>query len=154
MIEWIKDGDLFTSGCEGLVNPVNTEGVMGKGLAAEFKRRWPAMFVNYQAACRTGTLKIGSVQPCKVDSEGADLWIFNFPTKDRWRDPSKLEYVEKGLTDLRRALRSLELKSVAIPALGAGLGMLDWPLVSARLHLFAATLPDVLVKAYEPKGDR
>lgn len=81
MIEWIKDGDLFASGCEGLVNPVNTEGVMGKGLAAEFKRRWPAMFVNYQAACRLGTLTIGSVQPCKVDNEGGELWISTFPPR-------------------------------------------------------------------------
>jgi O-acetyl-ADP-ribose deacetylase (regulator of RNase III) len=148
MIEWIKDGDLFTSGCQALVNPVNCEGVMGKGLAAEFKRRWPAMFVNYQRACHKGTLVIGQVQPCKV---AEDLWVFNLPTKDRWRDPSKLEYVEKGLDDLRRAIRSLEVKSVAIPALGAGLGKLDWPLVRARLHLFAATLPDVLIRAYEPK---
>ena len=154
MIEFIKDGDLFASGCAGLVNPVNTEGIMGKGLAAEFKRRWPAMFVNYQQACRTGTLTIGTVMPYKVTEDGGELWILNFPTKGRWREPSKLEYVEKGLVDLRRAIRSLELKSVAIPALGAGLGLLDWPLVRARLHLFAATLPDVLVKAYEPKGDR
>src|ERR1039458_7083588 len=95
MIEFIKGGDLFESGCDGLVNPVNTEGIMGKGLAPEFKRRWPAMFVNYQQACRTGTLTIGTVMPYKVTEDGGELWILNVPTKDRWRDPSKLEYVEK-----------------------------------------------------------
>jgi O-acetyl-ADP-ribose deacetylase (regulator of RNase III) len=151
MIEWIKDGDLFTSGCDSLVNAVNTEGVMGKGLAAEFKRRWPAMFVNYQAACRNGMLTIGTVMPCKVEHEGREVWIFNFPTKEKWRNPSRAEYVDKGLIDLRRVLRSLELKSVALPALGCGQGGLAWVHVRPKIHLFAATLPDVLVKAYEPK---
>jgi O-acetyl-ADP-ribose deacetylase (regulator of RNase III) len=151
VIEWIKDGDLFTSGCQALVNTVNCEGVMGKGLAAEFKRRWPAMFVTYQSACRNGMLAVGTVMPCKVDFEGREVWVLNFPTKEKWRNPSKAEYIDKGLIDLRRALRSLELKSVAVPALGCANGGLDWSYVRPKIHLFATTLPDVLVKAYEPK---
>ena len=94
-------GDLFESGCGGLVNPVNTEGIIGKGLAAEFKRRWPAMFVMYQQACRNGMLTVGTVMPFKTTNQGREVWILNFPTKEKGRDPSKPEYVEKGL-DLRR----------------------------------------------------
>ena len=147
MIE-IVQGDIFASACHAMVNPVNCVGVMGKGLALAFKKRWPSMFVDYQRACRNGTLAIGRMHPYQV-SDG--VWVINFPTKDHWRNPSKLEYIEKGLEDLKQCVRSIGLTSVAIPALGCGLGELDWPLVKARIHLLGAALPEVLIKLYEPR---
>jgi O-acetyl-ADP-ribose deacetylase (regulator of RNase III) len=79
------------------------------------------------------------------------VWVINFPTKDHWRNPSKLEYIEKGLADLKQCVRSIGLTSVAIPALGCGLGELDWPSVKARIHLLDAAIPEVLIKLYEPR---
>jgi hypothetical protein len=92
------------------------------------------------------------VMPVKV-ADSNPQWVLNFATKDHWRDPSKLEYIERGLADLRRAILSLELSSVAIPALGCGLGQLDWPMVRSQIRVFAATLPKIRVAVYEPKED-
>ena len=116
-----RTGDLFTSSAAALVNPVNCVGVMGAGLALEFKRRFPAAFVDYQAACRSGALRIGKgrVSPSGVP---CPLWVIHFPTKNHFRNPSRLEYIEQGLIDLARVIEERELPSAALPALGCGLG--------------------------------
>src|SRR5579859_6919210 len=86
-------GDIFKSKAQTIVNPVNCEGYMGKGLALAFKERYPDMFVVYQTECRTGKLRIG--KPTLYSN--STPWILNFPTMNHWRDPSKLEYIEEGL---------------------------------------------------------
>jgi O-acetyl-ADP-ribose deacetylase (regulator of RNase III) len=122
MIKYIKKGNIFESNCEALVNPVNTVGVMGAGLAKQFKKRYPKNFVAYQDYCNQGKLKPGGVF---VFLEEGDI-IVNLATKDHWKDPSEVDYVEKGLQQLLQFIQIQEVVSVAIPALGCGLGGLDW----------------------------
>jgi O-acetyl-ADP-ribose deacetylase (regulator of RNase III) len=152
MIELVK-GDIFDADVEAVVNAVNAHGVMGAGLALQFKNRYPCMYAEYKRRCTAGEFGPGEVMPVKVDDSNP-RWVINFATKDHWRDPSKLEYIERGLADLRRAIHSLELISVAIPALGCGLGQLDWPTVRARIKVFAATLPKIRVAVPSLYADR
>jgi putative PIN family toxin of toxin-antitoxin system len=119
------------------------------GNARQFKNKHPRMFAEYKRRCVAGEFGPGKVMPVKV-ADSNPQWVLNFATKDHWRDPSKLEYIERGLADLRRAILSLELTSIAIPALGCGLGQLDWPTVRARIEAFASTLPKIRVVVYEP----
>jgi O-acetyl-ADP-ribose deacetylase (regulator of RNase III) len=114
-------GDLFSARVDAMVNPVNTHGVMGKGLALEFKKRYPQNFVAYKAAFERGELEVGRMFSVPTGAL-EPRFIVNFPTKQHWRNPSKLEYVEHGLITLVGEIERLELKSVAIPALGCGLG--------------------------------
>lgn len=115
-------GDIFTSKAQVIVNPVNCKGIMGKGLALAFKQRYPAMFATYQQECKTGTLAIGKPTLYQATTP----WILNFPTKDHWRDPSKLAYLEKGLAYLVAHYKEMGIQSIAFPRLGVGLGMLSW----------------------------
>lgn len=117
-----KSGDIFTSDMQTLVNPVNTVGVMGKGLAKQFKIRFPSMFEAYKAACGNHTLGIGDLHLYRAD----DKWILNFPTKAHWRAQSKLEYIEAGFTRFSEIYQQGEITSIAFPMLGCGLGGLDW----------------------------
>lgn len=139
MIEEVSGGDLFASGSEALVNPVNTEGVMGKGLALEFKTRFPEVFRVYRKDCILGLVRIGKVHA--VRREGNPLWVLNFPTKDKWRDPSLLSYVEEGLSDLSRFLSEERVASVSLPALGCGLGGLPWSRVREAIFRALADSP-------------
>ena len=123
--------DIFTTGAEVLVNPCNLQGVMGKGLALQFKQKFPPMFAAYRIACLERRLKIGSMHVHYCGREEARAVpgvkvIINFPTKTEWRMPSKLEYIDLGLRDLVRHLRNLHPASVALPALGCGLGGLSF----------------------------
>ncbi len=121
MIETVQT-DIFQSQASTLVNPVNTKGVMGAGLALEFKKRFPGMFVEYQQACRNGSLAIGKL----VLHHTSPKKIISFPTKGDWRQGSKLEYIEKGLLDLVNNYKIWKLNSIAFPKLGCGLGGLSW----------------------------
>jgi O-acetyl-ADP-ribose deacetylase (regulator of RNase III) len=144
----LRKGDLFESGCQALVNPVNCVGVMGGGLALEFKTRFPQMFVEYKLACRDGNLRPGTLHVWK---DGGP-YVINFPTKDDWRNPSKMEYVCEGLEALDAVLRDRDIRSVAIPALGCGLGGLPWDEVRKAVTEFAdRKWHDRLVALYEPK---
>lgn len=125
MITFTK-GDLFESHSEALVNPVNCVGVMGKGLALQFKQRFPENFRLYDAACVFREVKVGKMFVTQPTDPSLPRWVINFPTKKHWSNPSKLEWIEDGLKDLRRFLIEQKVQSVAIPALGAGLGGLDW----------------------------
>ena len=113
-------GDLLSASVDALVNPVNTVGVMGKGLALAFKKRFPENFAAYRAA----DVVIGKM--FVFERPIAPRWIINFPTKRHWRDASRLEDIQAGLVDLVDQLRQREISSVAVPALGCGLGGLDW----------------------------
>ncbi len=125
MITFTK-GDLFESQAEALVNAVNCVGVMGKGIALQFKSRFPENFRLYADACMFKEVKTGKMFVTQPTEPGAPRWIVNFPTKKHWSNPSKLEWIESGLKDLRRFLIEHKVQSVAIPALGAGLGGLNW----------------------------
>jgi O-acetyl-ADP-ribose deacetylase (regulator of RNase III) len=117
-----EHGSVLDSDAQTLVNTVNTMGVMGKGLALEFKKRYPRMYDSYQALCKAGRLKTGNLHLYPV----GERIILNFPTKAHWRAPSRIEYVEAGLQKLVKHFPELGITSIAFPRLGCGLGGLDW----------------------------
>ncbi len=125
MIKWVKDGDLLRAQTDALVNAVNTRGVMGRGLAAQVKQRFPDHYQQYREACAAGQVRLGEVLVTKSRST-PQLVIIHFPTKDHWRSRSQLADIETGLLDLRRTATKLGLQSLAVPALGCGLGGLPW----------------------------
>ena len=122
----VEGGDLLQSGAEALVNPVNTVGVMGRGLAAQFKSAYPANYRAYRAACRSKGVRTGTMFVVELGVGLNPRWIINFPTKRHWRDPSRLADIDSGLEDLRRVVLEFGIASIAVPALGCGLGGLDW----------------------------
>ncbi|MEU7994031.1 macro domain-containing protein [Micromonospora sp. NPDC049060] len=145
----IRHGDLLDADVEALVNPVNTVGVMGKGLALAFKRAHPANFTAYRAACAAGTVRLGRMFVYDSGTPGRHRYVVNFPTKGHWRSPSRLADIESGLPDLVRVLRDNRIGSVAVPALGCGNGGLDWADVRPLVETALAELPGVQVCLYE-----
>lgn len=132
-----KQGDIFTSTCSTLVNPVNCVGVMGKGLALEFKRRFPEMYADYVCRCRDKCLHPG--EPYIYNN--GDINIINFPTKTHWRLPSKLSYIDAGLNWFVDNYQQYNIASVAFPALGCGNGGLDWTVVKKLIQDKLENLP-------------
>jgi O-acetyl-ADP-ribose deacetylase (regulator of RNase III) len=147
MVRFVQ-GNLFESQAEALVNTVNCVGVMGKGIAYQFKRAYPEMFKDYQHRCRVGEVRTGEVTSFR---ERGKL-IVNFPTKDHWKSQSLLNDVEAGLSALRALIVREKLKSIAIPPLGCGNGGLAWADVRARIERELRDLPGVDVEVYEPVG--
>lgn len=145
MISYQTKSDIFQANVEAIVNPVNCVGVMGAGLALAFKQRFPENFKQYQQACKTQVLKIGKCFVCKDGSQ----YIINFPTKNHWKQPSQYKFIEKGLVDLIQIVQEKGIKSIAIPALGAGLGGLDWVIVKNMIET-AFKDSDVEVVVYNP----
>lgn len=141
-------GDLFASRAQTLVNTVNCVGVMGKGVALEFKKRWPAMFVDYQRRCEQGEVCLGEPY---LYRDAADASIINFPTKDHWRSPSRIADIERGLDYLVAHASEWGIKSLALPPLGCGNGGLEWaevgPLIYRKLHHLT-----IDVEVYAPYG--
>lgn len=121
MIIYVK-GNIFESPAQVLVNTVNTVGVMGKGIAKQFKDIYPEMFAQYQVFCENKDLDIGKLWIYKSDHK----WILNFPTKKHWRSPSKLEYIEAGLEKFVSTYEEKGITSISFPLLGCGNGGLDW----------------------------
>lgn len=113
---------LFDSPAQTLINPVNTVGVMGKGIALVFKQRYPEMYRQYRELCQAGKLDIGKLQIYRAPNK----IIVNFPTKKHWRDPSRIEYIEVGLEEFVRSYDKYGIASVSFPQLGCGNGGLDW----------------------------
>ena len=150
MIKEIK-GNLFETDTEAIVNAVNCVGVMGKGLALQFRKKFSEdYFKDYKPACQSGELQIGKVQIYLLKSEANPKYIVNFPTKDHWRAQSKIEYIESGLESLKAEIEKLEIKSIALPALGSGLGGLDWNDVRHLITKALKDLPDVEVLLFVP----
>lgn len=145
-------GDLLRADTEALVNTVNCVGVMGKGIALQFKRRYPEMFTAYEKACKRGEVTIGKMFVVDTGQLDGPKHIINFPTKKHWRAPSKLAYIDAGLIDLIRVIRELNIASVAVPPLGVGNGGLDWEDVEQRLVSAFQQLPDVDAVIYPPSG--
>jgi O-acetyl-ADP-ribose deacetylase (regulator of RNase III) len=144
-------GNLLEAKTEALVNTVNTVGVMGKGIALMFKERFVENYRLYAAACKAGEVVTGKVHVTAVNELEGPQWIVNFPTKRHWRSPSQMAWVTEGLHDLRRFLIENQVKSVAVPALGAGNGGLKWPEVREQIiHVLSDLNVDVWV--YEPSS--
>jgi len=150
MIRYIT-GNIMDSSAEALVNTVNTVGVMGKGIALQFKRAFPHNFEVYENTCITGRLTTGKILAVK-DNEllMGERLIINFPTKRHWKMPSKYEYVESGLIALVSYLRDNPVKSIAIPALGCGNGGLEWQKVKLLIEQHLVGL-DMAIWVYEPQ---
>ncbi len=143
-------GNLLDANAEAIVNTVNTVGVMGKGIALMFKERFPENFKAYEAACRRKEVQLGRMFVTELLELGGPRWIINFPTKGNWRYPSKLEWIESGLDDLRELMLDKKIKSIAIPPLGAGNGGLSWSEVKPLIERKLGDLPDVEIFIYEP----
>lgn len=122
MIITVSKGDLFEGKTKAIVNPVNCVGVMGKGLALQFKQRFPLYFKHYKLLCDRGLMVPGQVDFYQSN----DKYIISFPTKDHWKNKSKLSYVKEGIVSLYQGLNKYLVSSVNIPALGCGLGGLNW----------------------------
>jgi O-acetyl-ADP-ribose deacetylase (regulator of RNase III) len=130
--------NLFDSPAQTLVNTVNVVGVMGKGIAAEFKRRYPDMFEKYRQFCQQGSLTVGKLFLYK----SANKWVLNFPTKEHWRNPSRVEYIEEGLRKFAETYAEHGITSISFPQLGTGNGGLAWegvvrPLMEQYLRTLA-----------------
>ena len=136
MIKYIK-GDLFSSPAQVLVNTVNLDGVMGKGIALKFKRLYPDMFKKYQYFCENKMLEIGKLWLYKSETK----WILNFPTKIHWRNPSKIEYIERGLQKFVAMYKDKNITSIAFPKLGCGNGGLKWEDVKPLMDYYLKNLP-------------
>lgn len=128
---------ILTSSAQTVVNTVNTVGVMGKGIAAEFKKRHPEMFVAYRKLCEQKQLDVGMLWLWR----GSDQWVLNFPTKKHWRNPSKLEYIEAGLKKFVREYERQAITEISFPRLGCGNGGLDWENVRPLMESYLADLP-------------
>jgi len=122
----IRQGNIFKSKCEALVNPVNTAGIMGKGLALEFKKEFPHNFHTYRNECDTGIIGIGKLitETATSKNYGKKI-IVNFPTKIHWSRDSKIEYIDEGLGALKVLMQKSSIESIAIPMLGCGNGGLN-----------------------------
>jgi O-acetyl-ADP-ribose deacetylase (regulator of RNase III) len=141
-------GDLLRDDAQALVNTVNLAGVMGKGIALQFKRAFPEVFTAYAEACERGELQSGKVFPVRVT--GTDRWVLNFPTKRHWRQRSRLDDIAAGLDDLARLLTDLRIRTVAVPPLGCGYGGLDWSTVQPLIVEKLGDL-DLDVRLYPPE---
>ncbi len=151
MVEYVE-GDLLKADVDALVNPVNCVGVMGKGLALQFKQAYPQMFVEYNRQCNRGYVAIGNVhvyRRCLLDNPS---YIINFPTKRHWRDRSQIGDIFAGLDDLIGQVMLREIRSIAIPPLGCGLGGLDWDEVRPLIEHAAMLMSGVRVLVYPPRG--
>jgi O-acetyl-ADP-ribose deacetylase (regulator of RNase III) len=149
LIEFTK-GNLLNARVEALVNAVNTVGVMGGGLALQFKHAFPENFTAYAKASMQREVVIGRMFVTKGMRAEGPGWIVNFPTKEDWHNPSELEYIEAGLTDLIRVIERLRIRSIALPPLGCGLGGLDWAVVRPLIEASFARLPSVRAVVFEP----
>lgn len=140
-------GDLLKSTAEALVNTVNCEGYMGKGIAYQFKLQYPENNTDYVKACKSGSLKVGKLHYFKERGK----IVINFPTKDKWRANSKMEYIDDGLTELVKLIHNLNIKSIAIPPLGSGNGGLIWSEVKVLIEKkLAVVTNNVEIFIYEP----
>jgi O-acetyl-ADP-ribose deacetylase (regulator of RNase III) len=143
-------GNLLEADAQALVNTVNTVGVMGKGVALMFKDAYPANFKAYEDACRLEEVQLGKMFVTERRVMFGPRWIINFPTKAHWRFPSKMEWIVQGLEDLKRVIKEKNIKSVALPPLGAGNGGLAWKDVRPQIEAALGELGDVEVIVYEP----
>lgn len=145
-----KKGDLLADSAEALVNAVNTVGVMGAGIARQFKKQFPEMFIEYEQACRANEVTLGKMHVVKVPTGEDHQYIINFPTLAHWSDQSELKHIEAGLVDLVRVVQEKKIKSIAIPPLGCGVGGLAWEDVRGLIEEAFCHVTGVQVHLYKP----
>lgn len=145
MITFYQKDNIFNYECDAIINPVNTVGVMGKGLALVFKQKYPKNFEFYKQHCLNNQFQIGKILTYKEN----DIFIFNFPTKKHWRDPSQISYIKEGLISLKEEILYNQIRSINIPALGCGLGGLEWSIVKEIL-IDELCFLDCDIRIFEP----
>ncbi len=149
MIKYTK-GNLLDAPTEALVNTVNTVGVMGKGIALMFKERFSKNMSEYSRACKEKRVVTGKMFITDTNELMGPRWIVNFPTKQHWRSPSKMEWIIDGLQDLRNFIVENSVKSIALPPLGSGNGGLTWVEVKREIEKVLSDIEDVEIIIYEP----
>jgi O-acetyl-ADP-ribose deacetylase (regulator of RNase III) len=147
-----KKGDILKQDAEALVNTVNCVGVMGRGIALQFRKAFPENFKLYEAACKRKEVQPGQMFVFDTGSFCNPRYIINFPTKRDWKHKSRMQDIESGLVALIEEIRERNIRSIAVPPLGCGLGGLNWEEVRPRIEAAFAGLPDVRVFLYEPSG--
>jgi O-acetyl-ADP-ribose deacetylase (regulator of RNase III) len=150
MIEY-KIGDILTEDAEALVNTVNCVGIMGRGIALQFRNAFPENFKAYAAACKLNKVQPGSMFVFETGQLTNPRYIINFPTKRHWKGKSRMEDIDAGLAALAEVIRSRYIRSIAIPPLGSGLGGLDWSEVCLRIESSLKDLGDVKIIVFEPR---
>lgn len=150
MIRYIE-GNLFDSTAQAIVNTVNLQGVMGKGIALQFKKKYAENYRIYKQACESGDIAIGKLLVSETRLLTGPQYIINFPTKTEWRKPSEYPYIETGLEDLKRIISDYGLHSVALPPLGAGNGGLDWGRVKTKIEEILANV-SAEIQVYVPNA--
>ncbi len=146
-----KRGNLLEAEAEALVNTVNCVGIMGKGIALQFKLAFPENFRAYLKACRKGNMKLGKVLVVPTEHLTNPRYIINFPTKNHWKSKSRLEDIQTGLLSLVAEVHRLGIHSIAVPSLGCGNGGLEWSQVKPLIEEAFSTLPDVEAYVFEPQ---
>jgi len=144
-------GDILAEDAEALVNTVNCVGVMGRGVALQFKKAFPENFRAYARACQGGEVKLGAMFVFETGTLTNPRTIINFPTKRHWRGNSRIEAVEAGLKDLVCVVNARGIRSMAVPPLGCGLGGLDWKIVRPRIEEALGSLNSLEVVVFEPR---
>lgn len=143
-IKEIHKSSIFDSTCQTIVNTVNCVGIMGRGLALEFKMRFPDMYEHYRSVCKRGDLQPGMLLLYKE----TDPWILNFPTKKDWKNPSKIEYIEAGLAKFANTYQKRGITSVAFPKLGTTSGKLKWEDVRSIMYKHLSPLTNIQIEIY------
>ncbi|MHB8089805.1 MAG: type II toxin-antitoxin system antitoxin DNA ADP-ribosyl glycohydrolase DarG [Anaerolineaceae bacterium] len=151
MIEY-KSGDILLADVEALVNTVNCVGVMGRGIALQFKNAFPDNFKAYAIACKKEQVQPGQMFVFETGQLTNPRYIINFPTKRHWRGESRIEDIEKGLVSLVETIQKYKIRTIAIPPLGSGLGGLNWFDVKERILSVLQPLTDIRIFIYEPRG--
>ncbi len=145
-----KQGNLLLEKADAIVNTVNCVGIMGKGIALQFKKAYPDNFRQYESACKKGQVILGKMFIVNLNTLVQPHYIINFPTKLHWKSDSKIENIEKGLLSLSEDIKRLNIKSIAIPPLGCGFGGLKWEDVKPKIESILGTLKDVRIVIFEP----
>ncbi len=149
-----KTGDILAEDTQAIVNTVNCVGVMGRGIALQFKKAYPENFKVYAAACKQKVVQPGKMFVFETGRLMNPRYIINFPTKRHWRGKSRMEDIDSGLVALAQEIKSRNIRSIAIPPLGSGLGGLDWSAVRSRIKSTLHELNDVDVIVFEPSTAR
>ncbi len=148
----IRRGNILTADTEALVNTVNCVGIMGRGIALQFRRAFPDNYEAYRKICKDKQLHPGMVFTYRLSTLGGPRYIINFPTKRHWKGKSRIEDIQQGLESLVEEIRRLGIRSISIPPLGCGLGGLDWSTVRSTIEGRLGKLTGVQVDVYEPAG--
>lgn len=148
----LTQGDILKADAEALVNTVNCVGIMGRGVALQFKKAFPANFKAYEVACKAHQVQPGKMFVYHLDRLYNPRFIINFPTKRHWKSNSRIEDIQAGLTDLIALVQQQQIRSIAIPPLGCGLGGLNWEDVKPLITEAFQALPEVNVLLFEPVG--